>query len=96
MAGSLRYASAVSRDLQRLDPSDARFVLDSLERFASRCEPAYESRLVKSGRVKRLKGEWKGYSRLKLRAFRVIYKRHEESLVVFVVRASHRTDAYRS
>ena len=96
MAWSLRYASGVSRDLKRLDRSDARFVLDSLERFASRFDPAYESRLVKSGHVKRLKGEWKGFSRLKLRTFRVIYKRHEETLVVFVVRASHRTDAYRS
>lgn len=40
MSWPLRFASGVSRDLRHLDPSDARFILDSLEAFVSNFDRA--------------------------------------------------------
>jgi mRNA interferase RelE/StbE len=96
MAWSLRFASAVSHELKRLDRSDARFILDTLERFAADFGPAYECELLRVGKVKHLKGEWEGYFRLRLRSFRVIYRKYQENLVILVVRVSHRREAYRT
>jgi mRNA interferase RelE/StbE len=50
---------------------------------------------MKSGKVKALSGEWKGFFRLRLRSYRAIYKKYGETVVILVVREAHRGDAYR-
>jgi mRNA interferase RelE/StbE len=94
MAWTLRFASGVDQDMRRLDRTDARFIIDSLQRFVAGYD-AVEPALIKSGKIKRLKGEWAGFFRLRLRTYRVTYRKYKKTLVIFVVRVSHRREAYR-
>lgn len=95
MAWKLRYAGAVSHEMKRFDRSDALFILASLDRFAASYDPSYEAGLMKMGKLKRLRGEWEGFFRLRLRAFRVIYRKFDHDLLILVVRIAHRREAYR-
>lgn len=95
MSWTLRFASGVDQDMRRLDRTDARFIIDSLQRFVANYA-ALEPGFMKSGKIKRLKGELAGFHRLRLRTYRVIYKKYEKTLVIFVVRVSHRREAYRA
>ena len=95
MSWSLRFSSDVEKDLRKIDRSVAQFVLESLERFARDFSGRYETELIKSGRVKALSGEWEGFFRLRLRSYRAIYKKYNETLVILVVRVAHRKDVYR-
>ena len=79
----LRFASGIDRDLKRVDRSDARFIVDSLIRLVEN-HSTIEADFLKTGRIKRLSGRWEGFLRLRLRTFRVIYKRYEETLVILV------------
>jgi mRNA interferase RelE/StbE len=95
VAWTLRFASGVEKDLRKVDRSDARFILEGLERLARDYSDRYEAELMKSGKVKALKGEWEGFLRLRLRSYRAIYKKYGDTLVILVVRVAHRKDAYR-
>jgi mRNA interferase RelE/StbE len=92
---TLRFASGVEKELRKIDRSDARFILDCLERFARDFTERYEVELMKSGKIKALAGEWEGFYRLRLRSYRAIYKKYGEMLVIIIVRVAHRKDAYR-
>lgn len=95
MAWTLRFASGVDQDMRRLDRTDARFIIDSLQLFVESYDEV-EPGFIKSGKIKRLKGEWAGFLRLRLRTYRVIYRKYKKTLVIFVVRVSHRREAYRT
>jgi len=90
----LEYDPAVLKDLKRIDRQDQRFILDSLERFAENYSKAYASSLLRTGRLKRLQGEWKGFNRLRLRSYRAIFREYSGRLVILVVRVGHRRDVY--
>jgi len=95
MAWTLRFASGINQDMKRLDRSDARFIIDTLQHFVANYA-TLEPDFMKSGKIKRLKGEWEGFLRLRLRTYRVLYRKYEKTLVVLIVRISHRREAYRS
>ncbi|PKL06463.1 MAG: type II toxin-antitoxin system mRNA interferase toxin, RelE/StbE family [Spirochaetae bacterium HGW-Spirochaetae-9] len=95
MTWSLRFSSGVEKDMCSIDRTEARFILESLEQYASDFNERYEAELMKSGRAKALSGDWEGYYRLRLRSYRAIYKKYNETLVILVVRVSHRKDVYR-
>ena len=78
-----------------MDRPIARFILESLERFASDFNERYETELMRSGKVKALSGEWEGFFRLRLRSYRAIYKKYGDTLVILIVRVAHRKDVYR-
>ena len=95
MSWLLRFSPGVEKVLRKIDRADARFMLDSLDRFAADFGERYEAELMKSGKIKALSGEWEGFHRLRLRSYRAIYKKYGETLVMLVVRVAHRKDAYR-
>jgi mRNA interferase RelE/StbE len=95
MSWTLRFASGIDRDLKRVDRSDARFIVDSLIHLVENYS-TIEGDFLKTGRIKRLSGRWEGFLRLRLRTYRVIYKKYQETLVILVVRIAHRREAYRS
>ena len=95
MSWVLRFASGIEKDLRGIDKSDARFIIDSLESFAAAFSPAYEAELMKTGKVKMLVGNWKGFHRLRLRSWRAIYRSYGQTLVILVVRVAHRREVYR-
>jgi len=84
----------VLKDLRRIDRQDQRFILDSLDSFICDYSEAFETELLRTGKLKKLRGEWKGFYRLRLRTYRVIYKKYPDRLVVYVVRIGHRRDVY--
>ncbi|MGB4586900.1 MAG: type II toxin-antitoxin system RelE/ParE family toxin [Rectinemataceae bacterium] len=95
MSWLLRFSSGVEKDLRRIDHHESRFILHSLEQFASDFSERYEYELMRCSKVKALSGEWDGYYRLRLRSYRAIYKKYNETLVILVVRIAHRKDVYR-
>jgi len=78
------------KDLSRLDKSIQRFILDSLEIFAKKYEE-----IKKTDKVKALTGGFKGFYKLRLRTYRVIYKEYSDKLLIYVVRIAHRGDVYK-
>jgi len=84
----------VLKDLKRIDRPGQRFILDSLDKLAGGYSRAYVQALLQTGRLKRLHGEWKGFFRLRLRSFRVIYREYSHRLLIVVVRVGHRRDVY--
>lgn len=82
------------KELDALDRQVKSFVLKSLVEFETNFDTEYENNLIKTGKIKALKGEWSGFYRLKLRTYRVIYIKEADRLIILVVRISHRKDVY--
>ena len=82
------------KELDALDRQVKSFVLKSLAEFEANFDTEYENNLIKTGKIKALKGEWSGFYRLKLRTYRVIYIKEADKLIILVVRISHRKDVY--
>lgn len=82
------------KELDALDRQVKSFVLKSLVEFETNFDTEYENNLIKTGKIKALKGEWSGFYRLKLRIYRVIYIKEADKLIILVVRISHRKDVY--
>lgn len=82
------------KELDALDKQVKSFVLKSLAEFEANFDTEYENTLIKTGKIKALKGEWSGFYRLKLRTYRVIYAKEADKLIILIVRISHRKDVY--
>jgi mRNA interferase RelE/StbE len=89
---NLEFDKKASKDILSLDKSTRNFILDELEIFINNFDEDYEKKLIKSSKIKALKGEFKGLYRLRLRTYRVIYEKRNERLVILVLRVSHRKD----
>ena len=94
MKYTLHFAPQIKKDLKKLSKEIQKFILDSLENFVNNYSDNYEIELMKTGKIKKLKGEWSGFYRLKLRSFRVIYKKEVDKLIILVVRIRHRKEVY--
>ena len=94
MSWTLLFAPQTKKDFKTLDRPTQRFILDSLDEFAQNYSPDYETELIKTQKIKPLKGEWSGFYRLRLRSYRVIFEKHDDQLIIHVVRVSHRKDVY--
>jgi mRNA interferase RelE/StbE len=79
------YLDSVEKDLQKLDKSTARKILNRIETYLA-CDPK------ESG--KPLKGEFQGYWRYRWGDYRVIYKISEREILITVLRISNRKDLY--
>ncbi len=89
---NLLFDEEVAADLRGPSKDDQRLILGSLEKLAAYYSDAYEGELRKAGIVKKLSGEWEGFYRLRLRTFRAIFKRYDDTLVVYVVKLRQRSD----
>ena len=94
MSWTLVYEPGVAKDLRRLDRLEQRFILESLDRLAAGYSTAFITELIRSGKLKRLHGQWKGFFRLRLRSWRVIYREYRKSLIILVVRIGHWREVY--
>ncbi len=82
MPAKIEYKASVANDLEQLEPSMARQILNKVER-ALRSEG-------RSG--KPLAGEFAGLYRLRVKDYRVIYARTTEGYLV--LRIGHRREVY--
>ena len=91
----LEYKRSVIKDFKRIDIAEKKFIVDSLVFFAEQFNPAYEQELMRTGKIKKLKGYAEPIYRLRLRSYRVIYKKEEDRLVILVLSVTTREGAYR-
>ena len=92
---SLEFSNSTKRDLKRIDRQYQKFILDSLEEFVKNFSSDYEASLIATGKIKKLQGQKEVLYRLKLRSYRVIYKKFDDKLVILVVHITTREGAYK-
>lgn len=90
------FATTAKRDFKVIDKADIVFIRNSLYDFAQNFNSEYEKSFMHSGKIKKLKGQKETIYRLKLRMYRVIYKKYEDKLVILVLHVTSREGAYRS
>jgi mRNA interferase RelE/StbE len=91
----LDFFRSSQKDLKKIDKSDQSFILDSLEDFAKSFSSEYEVSLMTTGKIKKLQGQKEELYRLKLRTYRVIYKKYDDKLIILVLHVTTREGAYR-
>ncbi len=82
MAFSVQYKRSVARDLKNLDKTDAKRVLDKLERELKKDPDAGEQ----------MKGKFSGLLRLRVGDYRVVYTKTKNGVLILLI--SHRRDVY--
>lgn len=91
----LDFIRSSKKELKNIDRHNQIFILDSLEDFVENFSFEYEATLISSGKIKKLKGQKETIYRLKLRSYRVIYKKYEDKLIILVVHVTTRESAYK-
>ena len=91
----LEFKSSVKKDFRKISKADIGFIQASLYLFVEAFCVEYEQELLKLEKIKKLQGESEEVYRLKLRRYRVIYKKEEDRLVILVVNVSSRESAYK-
>jgi mRNA interferase RelE/StbE len=82
LAFSVQYKRSVARDLKNLDKTDAKRVLDKLERELKKDPDAGEQ----------MKGKFSGLLRLRVGDYRVVYTKTKNGVLILLI--SHRRDVY--
>lgn len=91
----LNFTNPSKKDLKRVDKADRVFLLDRLNDFATNFDNEYEIALMQKGIIKKLKGQKEDMYRLKLRSYRVVYKKENNILVILVLNVTTRESAYK-
>jgi mRNA interferase RelE/StbE len=91
----LEFEKSVKKDFKNINISDIKFIKDSLYNFVENFSFEYEQELLKTGKIKKLQGMNEELYRLKLRTYRVIYKKEEDRLIILVVAVKSRENSYK-
>jgi mRNA interferase RelE/StbE len=94
MSYSLLFHPAAKKELDKLDLQVRLFIVKSLSDFIAAYDADYETELMHRAKVKKLKGEWQGFYRLRLRNYRVLYEKIDDKLMIYIVRVAHRKQVY--
>lgn len=87
MKYKIEYKSSVRKDLKNVDISKVRYVLNEIEKLSTK--------LSISQSIKKLQG-FENYYRLKLKHdLRVIFTKNDETLIILVIKISHRREIYK-
>ena len=90
----LEFHPSALKELKKLDNQIQSFVISSIEIFINSYSVEYENEMIKSSKIKKLKGKWQGFFRLRLRNYRVIYEKIDNKLVIHIVRIANRKEVY--
>ena len=89
------FSTKAKKDFKKINKSELQFLYDSLYEFANKFSNEYELSLMKIGKIKKLQGKSESLYRLKLRSYRIVYKKYEDKLVIFVLHVTTRESAYK-
>jgi mRNA interferase RelE/StbE len=92
---ALEFEKPVKKDFKNINISDIRFIKESLYSFVENFSSNFEQELLKTGKIKKLQGLNEELYRLKLRTYRVIYKKEEDRLIILVVSVKSRENSYK-
>lgn len=81
----IEYDTAVEEKLRKISKTIRNRIKDAIEKRLMIAPLDYGKPLVR---------EWKGYRRLRVGDYRIIYRIFEERIVVFIVEIDHRKDVY--
>ena len=95
MSYKLEFEGRVKKDFANIGRENSVIIMKVLSEFAANFSCEYEQELLKTTKIKALKGSYKGVYRLKIRSFRAIYKKKDNELIILVLRAAARKEAYR-
>lgn len=84
MSYAIRVEPSARKELARIPKPDRRRVVEAIDRLGENPH---------AGRA--LKGNHQGLRRIRVGAWRVLYKVDDKASVVSILRAAHRRDAYR-
>ena len=91
---TLEFEKSVKKDFKNINISDIKFIKESLFSFIENFSFEYEQELLKTGKIKKLQGMDEELYRLRLRTYRVIYKKEEDILIILVVSVKSRENSY--
>ncbi|MFA6197327.1 MAG: hypothetical protein WC656_11875 [Sulfurimonas sp.] len=91
----IEFASSSKKELKNIEKSNQAFILDFLDDFVEKFNADYEIALMAMGKIKKLQGQKEVLYRLKLRSYRIIYKKYEDKLIILVVHVTTRESAYK-
>ena len=92
---ALEFEKPVKKDFKNINISDIRFIKESLYSFVENFSFEFEQELLITGKIKKLQGLNEELYRLKLRTYRVIYKKEEDRLIILVVSVKSRENSYK-
>lgn len=92
---TLEFEKSVKKDFKNINISDIKFIKESLFSFIENFSFEYEQELIKTGKIKKLQGMDEELYRLRLRTYRVIYKKEEDRLIILVVSVKSRENSYK-
>ena len=95
MSYKLEFESRVKKDFANIGRENSVIIMKVLGEFASNFSCEYEQELLKTTKIKALKGGYAGLYRLRIRSFRAIYNKKDNELIILVLRVVARKDAYR-
>jgi mRNA interferase RelE/StbE len=91
----LNFTNPSKKDLKKINKSDRIFILDRLKDFVNNFNTDYEISLMQKDIIKKLKGQKEDIYRLKLRSYRVVYKKEDNILVILILNVTTREGAYK-
>ena len=95
MSYRLEFEDRVKKDFANIGRENSVIIMKVLSEFAANFSCEYEQEFLRTTKIKALKGSYEGLYRLKIRSFRAIYKKKENELIILVLRAAARKEAYR-
>ena len=95
MSYKLEFEGRVKKDFAGIGKENSVIIMKVLSEFATNFSHEYEQELLKTTKIKALKGSYKGLYRLRIRSFRARYKKKDNELIILVLRAAARKEAYR-
>lgn len=94
MSYKLEFDSRVKKDFVNIGRENSTIIMKILSEFAANFNYQYEQELLKTTKIKALKGSYEGLYGLRIRSFRAIYKKKNNELIILVLRVVARKDAY--
>ena len=91
----LVFESRVQKDFVNIGRENSVIIMKILSEFAANFSHEYEQELLKTTKIKALKGSYERLYGLRIRSFRAIYKKKDNELIILVLRVVARKDAYR-
>ena len=95
MSYRLEFEDRFKKDFANIGRENSVIIMKVLSEFAANFSCEYEQELLKTTKIKALKGSYEGLYKLRIRSFRAIYKKKDNELIILVLRAAARKEAYR-